>query len=174
MNVALFGATGFSGQAVLHELLEKGHQVTALVRNASKLKTAHPNSFISDATKATVEVMEQKGVRRLIAMSNVGAGDSMNFYPWYFRKLILPYFMKWLQLIIDDKNKMEPFLQKSQLDWTVVRCPNIIDKPAKGKTHATLTGEGLKLSIKKADMASFLVRQLTDNQYMHQLPSISN
>ena len=36
-NVLLIGATGFVGSAVLNELLERGHKVTAVVRNTAKL-----------------------------------------------------------------------------------------------------------------------------------------
>lgn len=36
-NVLLIGATGFVGSAVLNELLERDHKVTAVVRNAAKL-----------------------------------------------------------------------------------------------------------------------------------------
>ena len=36
-NVLLIGATGFVGSAVLNELLERGHKVTAVVRNVAKL-----------------------------------------------------------------------------------------------------------------------------------------
>ena len=37
MNIALIGATGFVGSAVLDELLRRGHRVTALARNPAKL-----------------------------------------------------------------------------------------------------------------------------------------
>lgn len=39
MNVALIGATGFVGSALLTELLDRGHAVRALQRDASKLAT---------------------------------------------------------------------------------------------------------------------------------------
>ena len=133
-----------------------------------------PNTLLSDSTKILVDVMENSRTKRLIAMSNVGAGDSKNFHPFLFRKLILPYFMKWLQVIIDDKNRMEPIVMDSQLEWTLVRCPNITDKPAKNNVYATLDGEGLKLSITNADLATFLVEQLNDNQYIRKAPSVSN
>jgi len=38
MKVALIGASGFVGTAVLNELLERGHQVTAIVRHPEKVK----------------------------------------------------------------------------------------------------------------------------------------
>ena len=37
MNIALIGATGFVGSAVLNELLQRGHRVTVLARNPAKL-----------------------------------------------------------------------------------------------------------------------------------------
>src|SRR5688572_21883163 len=37
MNIALIGGTGFVGAAVLEELLQRGHRVTALVRDPAKL-----------------------------------------------------------------------------------------------------------------------------------------
>lgn len=36
-KVLLIGATGFVGSAILNELISRGHEVTALVRNADKL-----------------------------------------------------------------------------------------------------------------------------------------
>jgi putative NADH-flavin reductase len=213
MKVAFFGATGFSGQAILAETIKYGHEVTVLVRDPSKVKIKHnnlrivegnvldpqkvasviqnqeaviqclgvggkgdgkPTTFISEANKIIVDEMEKQKVSRLIAMSNVGAGNSLSFQPWFFTKFILPYFMKWLKVIIDDKNRMEPTIMNSELEWTIVRCPNIVDKAPKGNVHATLDGKGLKLSITLGDMAEFIVHQLTDSTYSKQAPSISN
>ena len=213
MKLVIFGATGFSGQAILKLALSKGFQVTVLVRNKSAISIQNenltviqgnvldsndvkkalehqdtviqclgvggkgdgkPTTFISDATKTIVEEMEKQQIKRLIAMSNVGAGNSVSFQPWIFTKIILPYFMKWLKVLIDDKNRMEPLIMNSKLIWTIVRCPNIVDKAAKGTCHPTLDGKGLKLSITLGDMAEFIVEQLTDASYAKQAPSISN
>ena len=213
MKLVIFGATGFSGQAILKLALSKGFQVTVLVRNKSAITIQNenltvfpgnvldrndvkkalehqdaviqclgvggkgdgkPTTFISDATKIIVEEMEKQQIKKLIAMSNVGAGNSLAFQPWFFTKIVLPYFMKWLKVIIDDKNRMEPIIMNSELDWTIVRCPNIVDKTPKGNVHATLDGKGLKLSVTLDDMAEFIINQLTDNAYSKQAPSISN
>lgn len=133
-----------------------------------------PTTFISDATKVIVDQMEKQNIKRLIAMSNVGAGNSVAFQPWFFNKIILPYFMKWLKVIIDDKNRMEPIIMNSNLDWTIVRCPNIVDKPAKGTCNATLDGKGLKLSVTLSDLSKFIVENLKQVQFNKQAPSVSN
>jgi putative NADH-flavin reductase len=213
MKVIIFGATGFSGQSILAETIKQGHEVTVLVRDASKVKINHnnikivegnvlepavvasvlqqqeaviqclgvggkgdgkPNTFISDATKIIVDEMEKLNIKRLIAMSNVGTGNSIAFQPWFFTKIILPYFMKWLKVIIEDKNRMESIIMNSKLDWTIVRCPNIVDKPAKGKYNATLDGKGIKLSITLQDLSKFMVGQLKETIFNKQAPCISN
>jgi putative NADH-flavin reductase len=135
---------------------------------------AKPNSLVSEATRILVHTMEKLGVKRLICMSNVGAGDSYDFQPWIFTKVILPYFMKWLKVIIDDKNIMEPFIMNSKLDWTILRFPNIEDKPPKGKITTSYDGKKLKMSITNKDLAKFMVSQLEDDSLVHKAPSISN
>jgi putative NADH-flavin reductase len=213
MKVIIFGATGFSGQAILAETIKQGHDVTVLVRDSSKVKINHnnlrivegnvldsqkvafviqnqeaviqclgvggkgdgkPTTFISDATKIIVDEMQKQNIKRLIALSNVGAGNSIAFQPWFFTKIILTYFMKWLKVIIDDKNRMESIIMNSNLNWTIVRCPNIVDKPAKGKYNATLDGKGLKLSITLDDLSKFMVGQLKETTFNKQAPCVSN
>ena len=213
MKVIIFGATGFSGQAILAEAIKQGHDVTVLVRDSSKVKINHnnlrivegnvldsqkvafviqnqeaviqclgvggkgdgkPTTFISDAMKIIVDEMQKQNIKRLIALSNVGAGNSIAFQPWFFTKIILTYFMKWLKVIIDDKNRMEPIIMNSNLNWTIVRCPNIVDKPAKGKYKATLDGKGLKLSITLDDLSKFMVGQLKETTFNKQAPCVSN
>ena len=41
MRIALIGATGFVGSAILKEALDRGHEVTAIVRHTEKLQS-HP------------------------------------------------------------------------------------------------------------------------------------
>lgn len=131
-------------------------------------------TFVSEANKIIMEEMERANIGRLVAISVIGAGDSLSFLPCIYRKLVLPLFMKWFQAIIDDKNRMEPMIKKSGLDWTIVRCTTVKECPATGKVNATLNGKGLKFSISVADMAAFIVNQLTDSSFLKQTPTISN
>jgi uncharacterized protein YbjT (DUF2867 family) len=42
MNIALIGATGFIGSAILQEALNRGHRVTGITRHPDNLPQ-HPN-----------------------------------------------------------------------------------------------------------------------------------
>ncbi len=160
-------------RSIVHHVLKEQEAVIQTLGIGGK-GDGKPTTVVSDANQLIMEEMEQVNVKRLIAISVIGAGDSWTFLPWIYRKLVLPLFMKWFQAVIDDKNRMEPIIQKSHLDWTIVRCTTVKDCPAKGKIKASLDGKGLKFTISAADMATFMVEQLTDNRYLKQAPTISN
>lgn len=43
MNIVIYGASGMIGQRITQEALNRGHKVTAIVRNPSRLTLTHPN-----------------------------------------------------------------------------------------------------------------------------------
>ena len=134
-----------------------------------------PTHFVSSATKVIIEQMERAGVKRLIAISVIGAGDSRNFLPWIYRAFILPVFQKWFVPIIADKNRMEKEIEASPLDWTIIRCTTVKDAPATGHVAVALhNGKGLKFHIAAPDMARFFVDELKYNEYLRLCPTISN
>ena len=61
MKIALIGATGFVGSAILKEALDRGHEVTAIVRHPEKL-TPHPKLHA-----ARGDVYDIEEVARLVA-----------------------------------------------------------------------------------------------------------
>jgi hypothetical protein len=64
MKIALIGATGFVGAAILQEALNRGHEVTAIVRNPEKLQ-AHPKLHPQKGN-----VYNEDEVARLVAGHN--------------------------------------------------------------------------------------------------------
>ncbi len=61
MNIALIGASGFVGSHLLTEALNRGHKVTAIVRDASKITAKHPNLTIK-----TGDVRDENTVADLV------------------------------------------------------------------------------------------------------------
>jgi putative NADH-flavin reductase len=73
MKIALIGATGFAGTAVLAELLQRGHHVTALVRNPGKLATTTLlEAKALDACDADAVAAAVKGHDAVISAFNPG------------------------------------------------------------------------------------------------------
>ena len=72
-NVVLIGATGFVGSAILNELLNRGHKVTAVVRNTSKLPQ-HANLTAVKEDVADVDAIAEiaKGKDAIISAYNPG------------------------------------------------------------------------------------------------------
>jgi len=76
MHIALIGATGFVGAAVLSTLLQRGHQVTALVRDPARLAprpgltVAVADAYDADAIAAAV-----RGLDAVVSAFNPGWGD---------------------------------------------------------------------------------------------------
>lgn len=128
----------------------------------------------SDANRIITKAMQEAGVRRYIAMSVIGAGDSWQFLPWIYRKCLLPWFQKWFVPIIDDKNRMEADIHHSGLDWTVVRGTTVKDAPAKDHYKTSLDGKGISFSITAPDLADFIVSQIEDTTFVRQSPVVCN
>lgn len=73
MKVALIGASGFVGSAVLKELLSRGHQVTAIVRNPEKIAPAENLKAASaDVLNETALSEALAGHDALISAYNAG------------------------------------------------------------------------------------------------------
>ena len=62
MKVAIIGASGFIGSAILNEALERGHTVTAIVRHPDKITTIHPQLKVKQG-----DVTDADEVAKLVA-----------------------------------------------------------------------------------------------------------
>lgn len=62
MKIGIIGATGKVGSLVLEEAIERGHDVTAIVRNASKLANNNINILEKEVTEITSEDLEKLDV----------------------------------------------------------------------------------------------------------------
>ena len=129
-----------------------------------------PTTVVSESVQATLDAMKKKGVRRIVCMSNVGAGNSGT---WFYNRVVLPVFLRWLKPIIEDKNRMEAALKSSSVDWVSVRLPNIVSGPSK-RIRSSQDGKGIGISITAESTAEFLLQQVSENIWLRRTPSISN
>jgi len=85
MKIALIGATGFVGAAVLDELLQRGHQLTALVRHPARLA---PRSALTpqalDANDPDAVASAVRGHDAVVSAFNPG-WDAPDLYARFMR-----------------------------------------------------------------------------------------
>ncbi len=73
MKVTLIGASGFVGTAILNELLQRGHRVTAIVRNPEKITPAENVTVVSANVLNETEVLNAvAGHDAVISAYNAG------------------------------------------------------------------------------------------------------
>lgn len=80
-KVALIGASGFVGSALLKELVARGHQVTAIVRNPEKVKVQADNVKVvkADATDPATLAELAAGADAIISAYNPGWGNPRQY-----------------------------------------------------------------------------------------------
>jgi len=115
-----------------------------------------------------VAAMEKHGVKRLVNLS--AWGSDPNTRPHGFLQFVLQKGL--LRHVFADKARGEKILFASKLDYVNV-CPGrLLDEPARGNVKASTDGRGLKAVLTRADLAQWMIAQLTDGTWLRQSPIV--
>lgn len=131
----------------------------------------YPNRILSEGTRNLVRAMEKHGVRRLVCETALGIGDSRGraglYYTLFVAPFILPFYFR-------DKERQEAIIRASALDWVIVRPGMLTNGPRRGVyRHGPNVGHWLlSCRISRADVAEFMLRQLTDDRYLRSTPGV--
>ena len=127
-----------------------------------------PVTLFSEATRVIVNAMEEVGVRRLICVTGLGAGNSRGKGGILYNAVFFPLFLK---RAYDDKDVQEWIIRQSKLDWVIAR-PGLLTRGQHTGSYQVLTRpeDWRSGSISRADVADFLVQQIDDDVYVGQTP----
>lgn len=126
-------------------------------------------TLFSDATRILVDAMQRHGPKRLICITGFGAGDSRDSLGPLYRLA----FTFTLRRVYDDKDVQEQIVKSSNLDWTIARPGLLRDGRATGRYRALLDRADWRLgSIRRADVARFLIDEAERPTYLHQTPAL--
>lgn len=123
-----------------------------------------PTTLYSQGCANLLKAMEQHGAKRVICIS-ASALDVSPVLPWYVRLAAKYIIQKLLKHMYADLRKMETIVKQSGADWAIIRPPQLTDGPVTGN-YRTATNQFLKnaLKISRADVAHFMVNNLTDEK----------
>jgi len=125
-----------------------------------------------DGTRNIVSAMEKSDVSRFVCLSSLGVGDSRANLPLFTRYVIVGVF---LRHAFADHERQERSVRQSSLAWTLVRPPHLQDGPRTGKYQHGFPPPYRKIrgQVSRADVADFMLQQLTDDAYVRRTPGIS-
>ena len=204
LQLALFGATGGTGQRLTAQAIDAGHEIHALTRSPEKLqrkreirviegnvldfeavKTAvegagavvcvlgrtpnNPRDVVSRGTENIINAMLHHSVERLIVLTSMGIGASVQQVPWYVRLANATV----LSDLMADKARQEELVMSSGLDWTIVRPGGLTDGPRTGKYVHGYDIDATARPISRANVAEFLLWVLCEDTYRRELPVLT-
>jgi putative NADH-flavin reductase len=131
------------------------------------------NDVQAVATRNIINAMRKHGVRRLISLTGAGVRDPLD-QPKVVDK-VFGLLLKRLQPdVLQDAENHAKLIQRSDLDWVIVRGPRLVEGSHTGKYRVGYVGKNSGIRISRADVADFMLKQLTDDTYLRKAPMISN
>lgn len=137
--------------------------------------TLGDDSLLPESMQHILAAMKQNGVRRLIALGASGV------WPGAARRLSAgaQFFLRIIQATVLKKafasqRAMQLRIQASDVDWTVVQPPRLLNAPGRGQYR--VDGEALPAggtTIARADVASFMLEQLSSTEWVRKSPFIA-
>lgn len=197
MKVALIGATGKAGSRVLKELLERGHEVTAIVRHPENVP-AHPKvrpagtdgseaslavaisghdavissvRFVDLDPDTLVPAVRKSGVKRYLV---VGGAGSLK-HPDGIEEARRPEFPEpFRPNSLRGGDLLNMLKAGDDLDWTFISPPRMFvpgERTGKfryGRDDMLMTPEGVPTSISFEDMAVAIVDEMEKPRHLRQ------
>ena len=123
-------------------------------------------------TENIVAAMERHGVRRLVSLTGAGVRN-----PRDEPKLVdraITFLLRRLQPdVLEDGVRHAEVIKASGLEWVIVRGPRLTEGPKKGGYRVGMVGKNSGTQISRADLAEFMLAQLTTDTHLRQTPVVS-
>lgn len=131
-----------------------------------------PAELQTDGTRRIVDAMKRHGVTRLVTLSGGGLRAAQD-RPRPPDRLIRAALKLMAGHVLADAEGHLGVLQASGLAWTVVRGPRLTDQPGRGAYRVGWVGVDASTQISRDDLADFILTQVEDRRFVHQMPFVS-
>ncbi len=128
--------------------------------------------MMETSARNIVAGMKKHGVRRLVSTTGAGVRqpeDQPKFID-HFIGFLLNLLAK---DVVRDSAANVKVIQESDLDWTVVRYPRLMDGEHMGKYQIGYVSKASGMQLSRADGADFILKELTESKWLKKLPVVS-
>jgi len=119
-----------------------------------------------------VAAMEKHGIKRLISTTGGGVRAPQD-QPKLFDHIMKGLLTLMAGSVLKDSEANVNIIRASNLDWTIVRFPRLIDGERTGNYRVGYIGKDSGSQISRADGADFILKELKRCEYLHKLPMVS-
>ena len=160
------------GDVLIPSRVEKTIAGADAVLSALGHTKTSPKNVQTRGTAHIVAAMKKHGVRCVVSLTGAGVPDPADRPKPVDR--VFTGLLKILQRdVLEDARRHAEILNESGLDAVIVRAPRLTDGPATGRYRVGAVGKDSGTKISRADVAGFMLRELTDDEYLGQMPMIS-
>jgi putative NADH-flavin reductase len=117
-------------------------------------------------TRNILTAIQQCCVRRSIWVTSFGVGESYHQMGWFARNVIVKSFIR---TAIEEKEVQERLIIASDGEWMIVRPGSLTDGPRTGNYRIIPSDAKERIgrpSISRADVADFILKNLTSDIYV--------
>lgn len=156
----------------VEKVFEAGDIDSVVIALGGKTKDVG-KTMLADGTLNVIQAMKKHDVKRIAVVTSIGAGDSKDQAPFFFKILMGTV----MSSIFADKNNQEKLFfdggPGSDLEWTIVRPGGLTVEPPTGVVNVIAGEAG---SIPRADVADFCLGAVSDPDfpYLRKTPCISS
>jgi putative NADH-flavin reductase len=163
---------------VLQGDLTQPEQVEAAIAGADAVLTVAghvpgcPKDLLTQAARSIVPAMKKHGVSRLVSLLGAGVPDPSD-PDSLGRRFMLGVMRLLMRDMVEDAGSHARLVRESGLEWTIVRPPRLTEGPRRGQYRTGHLALGPSAQLSRADLAEFMLRQVTDDTFVRQSPMVS-
>lgn len=128
---------------------------------------------LADGVRVIITAMRGAGIDRFIGLATPSVADPRDAPHWK-RRIRLMLGRAMFPHAVRELNEMVELVVGSDLDYTLARVVTAVEGPRRGTLRAGFLGlDPIAMSSTRADIADFLVDQLTDRRFSRAMPVVS-
>jgi putative NADH-flavin reductase len=149
-----------------------GHEMAFCTVGADRRGATRATTLYSTAARNIASAMAEQEARRLVFLSNFGVLGEKGSGARTAATVLIARLV--LRPTLEDHRRALDELQKHDCEWIAVRPMMLTDGPRTGEYRVVIDGlpkGGTRIS--RADVADFMLKQLTGNDYVRRIPAIA-